>query len=70
MDPWSERLERHYEIPLDKVGVSYIDNDNDEITLSSNIELQNFYRHYHCSDEVIEFAVLDLSLALAGAVLT
>jgi len=43
---WEElvsKLEYYYAIPLNKIGVSYIDNDNNEITLSSNNELQHFY---------------------------
>lgn len=62
----ASRLEHLYAIPLDKIGVSYIDNDNDEITLSSNNELQDFYRLSHRSNEVIKFAVLDLRSSRDG----
>jgi hypothetical protein len=62
----ASRLEHLYSIPLDKIGVSYIDNDNDEITLSSNDELQDFYRLSRRSDEVIKFAVLDLRSSRDG----
>ena len=62
----ASRLEHLYAIPLDKIGVSYIDNDKDEITLSSNDELQDFYRLSRRSDEVIKFAVLDLRSSRDG----
>ncbi|KAI1789811.1 hypothetical protein LXA43DRAFT_892163 [Ganoderma leucocontextum] len=32
-----------YDIPLPSIGVSYVDNDGDEVTLSSEDELQDFY---------------------------
>jgi hypothetical protein len=47
-------------ISLDNVGVSYVDNDNDEITLSSDEELQDFYKMSHQAGQVIKFAVVDL----------
>jgi len=62
----ASKLESYYAIPLDKIGVSFIDNDNDKITLSSNDELQHFYRRYYHSGDVIKFTVLDLRLAGAG----
>lgn len=62
----ASKLEPLYAIPSEKVGVTYIDNDNDEITLSSNDELQNFYRRSHLSDKVIKFKIFDLTSAPAG----
>ncbi|KAF8807855.1 hypothetical protein BYT27DRAFT_6591192 [Phlegmacium glaucopus] len=56
-----------YDIPLDNVGVSYVDNDNDEITLSSDEELQDFYKLSHQSGQVIKFAVVDLHSAQNSA---
>jgi hypothetical protein len=44
----------------DQVGVSYIDSDNDEITVSSNEELQDFYQSQ--AGDVFKLNVLDLSL--------
>ena len=60
---WSllaSKLHTLYGISLDNVGVSYVDNDNDEITLSSDEELQDFYKTSHQADQVIKFAVVDL----------
>ncbi|KAF8973502.1 hypothetical protein BDZ97DRAFT_1775486 [Flammula alnicola] len=62
---WNElasKLEALYDIPVDKVGVSYVDSDNDEITASSNEELQDFYQASHQPGNAIKFTVLDLSL--------
>ncbi|CAL1695146.1 unnamed protein product [Somion occarium] len=68
--PWSElaaKIEELYAVPSDKVGVSYVDNEGDDVTLSSEEELQDFYRLNH-TDEVgdgpskaIRFTVVDLS---------
>lgn len=44
---WSElsaKLESLYSIPMQDVGVSYIDQDGDEVTLSSEEELRDFYK--------------------------
>ncbi|KAI0931751.1 hypothetical protein AcW2_000572 [Taiwanofungus camphoratus] len=44
---WAElatRIESLYHIPPGDVGVSYVDNDGDDVTLSSEDELQDFYR--------------------------
>jgi Wiskott-Aldrich syndrome protein len=40
--------------------VSYVDSDNDEITVSSDEELQDFYSMSHKEGQVIKFAVVDL----------
>ena len=60
---WSllaSKLHALYGISLDNVGVSYVDNDGDEITLSSDEELQDFYKMSHQAGQVIKFAVVDL----------
>ena len=60
---WSllaSKLHVLYGISLDNFGVSYVDNDNDEITLSSDEELQDFYKMSHQAGQVIKFAVVDL----------
>ncbi|PPQ78030.1 hypothetical protein CVT25_015576, partial [Psilocybe cyanescens] len=65
LPPWHElasKLHDLYDIPLDKVGVSYVDNDNDEITASSDEELQDFYQTSHQPGKPFKFKVLDLSL--------
>ncbi|EKM61283.1 uncharacterized protein PHACADRAFT_84808, partial [Phanerochaete carnosa HHB-10118-sp] len=42
-DDLADRIQNLYGIPKDKVGVSYFDVDGDEITLSSQDELQDYY---------------------------
>lgn len=59
----AEKLHSLYGLPLDKIGVSYIDDDDDEITVSSNEELQDFYQSSLKTGDVIKLNVLDLSLA-------
>lgn len=56
------RIGSLYAIPIDKVGVSYVDTDGDEITLSSQEELQDFYRFHH-SGNIIKFGVQDFSVS-------
>ncbi|KAJ3509516.1 hypothetical protein NLJ89_g5188 [Agrocybe chaxingu] len=61
---WNElaaKLQALYNISADRVGVSYIDNDNDEITVNSNEELQDFYQGSYKSGQVIKLHVLDLN---------
>ncbi|KAI0361409.1 hypothetical protein OH77DRAFT_1443837 [Trametes cingulata] len=44
---WRElaaKIESLYHIPAQSIGVSYIDTDGDEVTLSSEEELQDFYQ--------------------------
>ena len=57
-------IELHYGIPIDKVGVSYIDSDGDEVTLSSQEELQDFYQDFYPDfyqpSQAIKFVVQDL----------
>ena len=38
------KIESLFNIPLSSVGVSYMDEDGDEVTLSSEEELQDFYQ--------------------------
>ncbi|KAI0706136.1 hypothetical protein BC835DRAFT_1498818 [Cytidiella melzeri] len=40
----SAKLESLYGIPKDNIGVSYVDPDGDEVTLSSDEELRDFYK--------------------------
>ena len=56
----ASKLNALYGIPLNQVGVSYVDNDNDEITVSSDEELQDFYKVSHQTGQVIKLAVIDL----------
>ena len=67
---WSllaSKLHVFYGISLDSVGVSYIDNNNDEITLSSDEKLQDFYKTSHQAGQVIKFAVVDLHASKKNA---
>ncbi|KAI0375199.1 hypothetical protein BV20DRAFT_1009367 [Pilatotrama ljubarskyi] len=44
---WNElaaKIESLYNIPVQSIGVSYVDTDGDEVTLSSEEELQDFYQ--------------------------
>ena len=43
-DELADKLQNLYSIPKDNVGVSYVDADGDEVTLSSQDELQDFYQ--------------------------
>ena len=62
---WSDlslKLQALYNIPLDSVAVSYIDNDNDEITVSSDEELQDFYKSSYRFGDDIRLSIVNLSL--------
>ncbi|KAF9535680.1 hypothetical protein CPB83DRAFT_842142 [Crepidotus variabilis] len=63
---WAElagRLQALYNLPLDTIGVSYVDTDNDEITVSSNEELQDYYSSTLKPGELVKLTVLNLSAA-------
>ena len=45
------KIESLYQIPLASIGVSYVDNDGDEVTLSSEEELKDFYQASHSDVE-------------------
>ena len=68
---WSllaSKIESLYGIPFSKVGVSYIDNDGDEVTLSSEDELNDFYEVSYIAPQPIKFTVQDLrSLRESGS---
>ena len=56
------KIQSLYSIPLEYIAVSYIDSDGDEVTLSSEEELRDFY--YSTAKDpqtVFKFTVLDLS---------
>ncbi|VDB86574.1 unnamed protein product [Peniophora sp. CBMAI 1063] len=60
---WPElaaRISALYAISLDHVGVSYQDSDGDEVTLSSQEELEDFYVSSPPTD-VVKLTVLDLT---------
>ncbi|KAG6837670.1 hypothetical protein H0H93_004946 [Arthromyces matolae] len=56
------KIELLFNIPVEKVSVSYTDADNDQVTLSSQEELVDFYGTHNLG-EVIKFTVQDLSTA-------
>ncbi|KAI0347841.1 hypothetical protein BDW22DRAFT_1321043 [Trametopsis cervina] len=71
----SAKLESLYGISKGNVGVSYIDSDGDEVTLSSDDELRDFYKYNnptkgfgHSGDamKAIRFTVRDLSAMRAA----
>ncbi|KAK7694994.1 hypothetical protein QCA50_002182 [Cerrena zonata] len=68
--PWSElaaKIEDLFAISRDHVGVSYLDNEGDEVTLSSEEELQDYYRlNYNepvgdTPPKAIRFTIVDLN---------
>ncbi|GJE87561.1 hypothetical protein PsYK624_036440 [Phanerochaete sordida] len=72
-DELADKIQSLYGVPKDKVGVSYLDVDGDEVTLSSQEELQDYYkfnlpavRGFGQSGEAlkaIRFTVRDLGIA-------
>lgn len=71
-DELAAKIESLYDIPKYDVGVAYLDTDGDEVTLSTNDELQDFYE-FNASPradpsggdamKAIRFTVRDLSAA-------
>ncbi|KAI0275003.1 hypothetical protein BC834DRAFT_1029847 [Gloeopeniophorella convolvens] len=59
------RIQALYNIPLSRVGASYVDADGDEVTLSSEDELRDFYDTIQ-PGQLIKFHVVDLG-SLRGA---
>jgi PB1 domain len=55
------KIESLYAIPLEKVSVAYIDTENDEVTLSTQEELDDFYQSSYQPGQVIKFIVHDLT---------
>ncbi|KAF9056095.1 hypothetical protein BJ165DRAFT_1430833, partial [Panaeolus papilionaceus] len=58
-DALAAKLHSLFGIPIESVGVSYVDNECDEITLSSQEELEDYYA-YADKPDLIKFAVVDL----------
>ncbi|KAF9041760.1 hypothetical protein BDZ89DRAFT_906100, partial [Hymenopellis radicata] len=57
----SEKIHTLYGIPEDNmIGLTYVDSDGDNITLSSNGELADFYQTSYKPGDVIKFVVQDL----------
>lgn len=60
---FAAKVELLYDIPLEKVSVSYVDADNDQVTLSSQEELDDFYVTSYTDGQAIKFTVQDLPIA-------
>lgn len=63
---WNElaaRIQALYNIPFGRLGVSYVDSDGDEVTLSSEEELREFYDTVDTGQgsQLIKFRVVELS---------
>ena len=65
------RIQALSNIPLDRLGVSYVDSDGDEVTLSSEEELRDFYDsgvdYAVQGSQLIRFRVLELGSLRDGA---
>ncbi|KZT30808.1 hypothetical protein NEOLEDRAFT_1083220 [Neolentinus lepideus HHB14362 ss-1] len=57
------RISNLFFIPVDAVAVSYVDNDGDEVTLSTEEELQDYYETDYKPDLVVKFAVHNMSVS-------
>ena len=57
----ASKIETLYRIPVEKVSVAYLDSEGDQVTLSSQEELDDFYRVSHIPGQIIKFTVQDLS---------
>ncbi|KAK0246248.1 hypothetical protein EDD85DRAFT_803588 [Armillaria nabsnona] len=61
----ASKISALYDIPLDKIAVTYIDADDDKVTLSTQDELQDFFQATHKSGEVVKFTVQDTRMSRA-----
>ncbi|KAK0208751.1 hypothetical protein DFS33DRAFT_1305420 [Desarmillaria ectypa] len=61
----ASKINTLYDIPLDKIAVTYIDADDDKVTLSTQDELQEFFQATHKSGEVVMFTVQDTRMSRA-----
>ncbi|KAF9265324.1 hypothetical protein L218DRAFT_1075908 [Marasmius fiardii PR-910] len=64
----SDKIHSLFDIPLDKVAVSYVDAEDDEVTMSTQEELEDFYQDLDSGGrwnlgEVVKLTVVDLSSA-------
>ncbi|KDQ63263.1 hypothetical protein JAAARDRAFT_103966, partial [Jaapia argillacea MUCL 33604] len=54
------KIETLFGISAQQIGVSYVDNDGDEVTLSTDEELRDYYSTAHQAGQVIKFIVHNL----------
>ncbi|KAF5352394.1 hypothetical protein D9756_005943 [Leucocoprinus leucothites] len=64
----SEKISTLYSIPRHQVGVTYIDAEDEEITLNTEEELQDYYSSSYRSGETIKFSVWDLASRKQGQI--
>jgi len=57
----SNRISDLFCIPQHQVGVTYIDPENEEITLNTREELQDYYFSSYCPGDTIKFSICDLT---------
>ncbi|KZT70580.1 hypothetical protein DAEQUDRAFT_756221 [Daedalea quercina L-15889] len=63
-DELATRIESLFDIPKEHVAVSYVDSDNDEVTMNTQTELQDYYDTQSSSSSVAtRFAVRDIRVA-------
>ncbi|KAF9502375.1 hypothetical protein BDN71DRAFT_1437965 [Pleurotus eryngii] len=60
----AQKIESLYNIPFDNIGVSYVDNDGDEVTLSSQEELEDYRFTTYEPGKLAKFIVQDISAQL------
>ncbi|KAJ8702243.1 hypothetical protein PTI98_000980 [Pleurotus ostreatus] len=60
----AQKIESLYNIPFDNIGVSYVDNDGDEVTLSSQEELEDYRFTTYEPGKLAKFTVQDISAQL------
>jgi hypothetical protein len=54
-------ISRLFDVPLNRVGVAFIDENKNATSLANEQELQNFYNSLGHSPEVIKFVIQDLT---------
>ena len=55
------RIEELFGIPTQKVAVAYVDNDGDEVTMSSQGELTDYFANCHKAGEPVKFDIVELN---------
>ena len=57
----SQKIHLLFSIPVEKVGVTYVDSDGDEVTLSSQEELEDYYQSTYKPGQLVKFNVQDFT---------
>jgi PB1 domain len=66
----ASKISELYHIPVENLAVSYLDADGDEVTLSSEEELNDFYQISYKHPEPVKFTVHDLRSLRQSAIPT